>query len=200
MSRRRPPRGLDPEERALWRQVARTVRPIEPARLQAIEEPKPPAASDPPKASRTALKSGASGLPAEWFEGPPARRKTPAPIDRGGERRIQRGRVEVEARIDLHGLTQASARADLLDFLSRCRRRGLKTVLVITGKGAGKRAVDERRFQPWRPDEPSLPGVLRRSLPRWLAEPEFAAIVSGFAGAHRRHGGDGAFYVVLRRD
>ncbi len=200
MKQRRPPRGLSPEERALWRQVAKTVRPIEPSRLKAVEEPKPPEASDPPRPARAALKSGASGLPAEWFDGAPARKKPPVPVDRGTERRIQRGRVEVEARIDLHGLTQARARADLLAFLTRCRGRGFKTVLVITGKGAAKRALDERRFQPWRPDEPSLPGVIRRCLPRWLAEPDFAAVVSGYAGAHRRHGGEGAFYVVLRRD
>jgi len=199
MSRRRPPRPLSAEEREAWRRVARTVNPLEPGRLKPLDDPTPPAADAGSHPRSAPDKAGAAGLPKAWFEGasaPPARH----PVDRGAERRVRRGRVEVEARIDLHGWTQVKARAELLAFLRRSHARGLKTVLVITGKGAAKRAVDERRYQPWRPDEPSLPGVIRRSFTRWLVEPDFAGLVSGYATAHRRHGGDGAFYVVLRRN
>jgi len=198
VSRRRPPRPLSAEEREVWRRVARTVKPLEADRLKALEDPAPPERGSAPKALSAPNKTGASGLPAEWFEGAPSRRPA-QPVDRGAEKRVRRGRVDVEARIDLHGWTQAKARGELLAFLRRAQTSGLKTVLVITGKGAGKRALDERRFQPWRSDEASLPGVIRRSFTRWLAEPDFAGLVSGYAAAHRRHGGDGAFYVVIRR-
>jgi DNA-nicking Smr family endonuclease len=97
----------------------------------------------------------------------------------GGHREAQlrRGRIEPEARIDLHGLTQEEAFRALVRFAGRERAKGHRVVLVITGKG----------------------GVLRSMLPRWLAEPELAAITAGIGPAHIKHGGPGAFYVALRR-
>ncbi|MCC5996729.1 MAG: Smr/MutS family protein, partial [Oceanicaulis sp.] len=114
-------------------------------------------------------------------------------------RRLRRGRVELEARLDLHGLTAAAARAQLLGFLTRAHARGLHTVLVITGKGAGARALDESRFEPWSPDARPLAGVLRRAFTGWMREPDFAPLCAGYSAAHARHGGDGAFYVIIRR-
>jgi DNA-nicking Smr family endonuclease len=97
--------------------------------------------------------------------------------------RVARGREPIDARMDLHGLTQAEAHAALARFLRSASARGARLVLVITGKGErdGKR------------------GVLRRQVPHWLALPEFREWVIGFEDAHMAHGGEGALYVRLRR-
>jgi DNA-nicking Smr family endonuclease len=101
--------------------------------------------------------------------------------------------VAIDARIDLHGLTQDQALSSLRHFLAMAHGSGYRTVLVITGKGFRAR---ERETEPW--DYVEEPGVLRRKLPEWLALPEFRQYVSGLAPAHIRHGGGGAFYVTLR--
>lgn len=96
-------------------------------------------------------------------------------------RRLTRERDPMGPRIDLHGLDQDRARASLTAFLHRARDDGWRAVLVITGKGS-------------RGD-----GVLRRMTPEWLAAPGLRALVSGVSEAHRRHGGQGALYVTLKR-
>jgi DNA-nicking Smr family endonuclease len=93
------------------------------------------------------------------------------------EAHLRRGRLDPEARIDLHGLTQEAAYRTLLNFLTRAQAQGAKLVLVITGKG----------------------GVLRSQLPLWLGQPDLRPLVAGLNAAHVRHGGAGAFYVLLRR-
>jgi DNA-nicking Smr family endonuclease len=95
--------------------------------------------------------------------------------------RIVREREEIGARIDLHGLDQDRARAALEAFLHRAWEDGYRAVLVITGKGL------------------SGDGVLRRRTPEWLAAPHLAPLVAGISEAHRRHGGEGALYVALKR-
>lgn len=173
-------RDLRPEERAIWRKVARTARPLNPGPSGPTREHFAGLLDG--KVTETAIR-----LPAAKPLDPP---KTP-PADRSAEKRVRRGRVEIGARIDLHGMTQERARALLGRFLHSARARGLSTVLVITGKGVSV---------PWRErsEEEAPPGVLRRKLPEWLAEPELRHLVSGYAPAHRRHGGEGAFYVTMR--
>jgi len=192
MSRR--PRMLSPEERELWRKIARGVRPLDPSRLRRLEDPDPPSPGTTDARPPAAPVKGAS-RPAPV----PAPKSGPAPPEQSGDRRMRRGRVEVEARLDLHGLTSARAREALLGFLGRAQAGGLRCVLVITGKGAGAHALDRLRYEPFDPEARPLPGVLRRAFSRWMGEPEFARLVSGYAPAHRRHGGDGAFYVMVRR-
>ena len=96
-------------------------------------------------------------------------------------RRLSRGGEAVAARIDLHGMTQDAARAALTRFIARSAEEGWRAVLVITGKGV------------------SGDGVLRRRAPEWLAEPPIRAHIAGVSEAHRRHGGEGALYVALKR-
>jgi DNA-nicking Smr family endonuclease len=91
------------------------------------------------------------------------------------------GREAIGARIDLHGLSQAGAQAALAAFVEDACARGLRGVLVITGKGL------------------LGDGVLRRRVPEWLAEPPLRSLVAGISEAHRRHGGSGALYVALKR-
>ena len=112
----------------------------------------------------------------------PARTKTYAPPqNRQNERAVRRGRQAVSASFDLHGHTRASAFQVLPGFLAREQAKGSQCVIVITGKGK------------------SGEGVLRRAFLNWLDVPEARALVSGYAPAHARHGGGGAWYVYLRR-
>jgi DNA-nicking Smr family endonuclease len=108
-------------------------------------------------------------------------------LDRRLKQRLARGLIAIDARIDLHGLTQAEAFAQLTAFLRRARRDGARTVLVITGKGgAGERDGSPR-------------GVLRRQVPLWLSASGLREAVIAFAPAATEHGGAGALYVRLRR-
>lgn len=104
--------------------------------------------------------------------------------------RLRRGRMPVEATLDLHGLSAAQAQPRLRQFLRGCYARQARCVLVITGKGR-HRGQDEF-------DRPSG-GVLRRSLDLWLNEPDLAPIVLRCVTAQPKHGGSGAFYILLRR-
>jgi DNA-nicking Smr family endonuclease len=99
---------------------------------------------------------------------------------------LSRGRSEIDARLDLHGMTQLHAHHALLSFLQHAHHDGLTFVLVITGKGTMSGGEFER-------------GVLRRQVPHWLSLPEFRALVTGFEEAHIGHGGSGALYVRIRR-
>jgi DNA-nicking Smr family endonuclease len=161
-------RGLSDEEKKLWRRVAARVK----ARRPVSESPQQ-VAFDPPK---RAAKSAVPSRP------PPSKPRavTPPPQDRGAERRVRRGKLEIAGKLDLHGHTQDTGRAALLRFLHDAHARGARTVIVITGVGRGGE------------------GVLKRRLPEWLAAPDLRPLVSGFAQAHRTHGGEGAYYVFLR--
>ena len=96
--------------------------------------------------------------------------------------------MQIDARIDLHGLTQSEAHIALLRFLQRAQREGLRHALVITGKGDGA----------WR-DPASGRGVLKRQVPLWLTLPEFRSFVVAVEQANVSHGGEGALYVKVRQ-
>jgi DNA-nicking Smr family endonuclease len=116
-------------------------------------------------------------------------------VERRKARRIAAGVIEIEARLDLHGMTQTAAHRRLVGFVQGAVARGLRTVLVITGKG-GPRQQPPAGAAWWEVDEI---GVLRRSVPRWLAEPPLRELVIGCQPASPRHGGDGALYILLKR-
>jgi DNA-nicking Smr family endonuclease len=180
MSRRRP---LSEDERALWRGFVRTITPLGPEREAAdLDRPlaaERPAPQQPPR-------------PAARQQDPPARKAPPlSPLGRRLKQRVARGREAIDARLDLHGLTQQQAHTALLRFLHRAQADGVRIALVVTGKGATKGAgkgtsTYER-------------GVLKRQVPVWLSLPEFRSLVVGFEDAHVGHGGEGALYVRLRR-
>jgi len=107
------------------------------------------------------------------------------PLGRRERAQLSKGKKEIEARLDLHGMTQARAHRALSGFLHRAHGDGLTFVLVITGKG--KIGAGSER------------GVLRRQVPEWLSQPEFRTLVVGFEEAHVGHGGAGALYVRIRR-
>src|SRR5262249_30229024 len=122
---------------------------------------------------------------------PPREAPPLAPLGRRLKQRVARGREPIEARIDLHGMTQAQAHAALLRFLHRAQADGARTALIVTGKGSAK-ASDDREAETGR-------GVTSGQVPLWLALPECRPLVVGFDDAHVGHGGKGALYVRLRR-
>jgi len=180
-SERRGRRGLKAEDRALWDEVKKTIDPLR-ARSDEIA-PEEPAAEKPAMPKKPAKPRPAPVVPAT--KGPPPL----APIDRRLRQRLVRGQVTIDARLDLHGLKQAEARARLGTFLAAAQARGASLVLVITGKGEGAPAD-------W---DGAERGILRRQVPMWLALPELRALVIGFEQAAPSHGGAGALYVRIRR-
>ena len=129
----------------------------------------------------------------------PKAKKSAAKIKPGGSgldgntrERLKRGGLKPQARIDLHGMTQDAAHRALLAFLQRSRKNGLRLTVVVTGKGN----PDKEEASAW---TMRSHGVLKEMVPRWLNEPEFAALIAGTAPAHIRHGGGGALYVYLRK-
>jgi DNA-nicking Smr family endonuclease len=118
---------------------------------------------------------------------PPPAKPVPnvEPLDRKLKRRLARGVIEIDARLDLHGKTQSQAHSALLRFLHKAQGDGARFVLVITGKGTR----DDGRER----------GVLKRQVPLWLRLPEFHGYVAGIEDAHVGHGGEGALYVRIRR-
>ena len=127
---------------------------------------------------------------------PVKRKKTAAKssgLDGSTAEKLKRGELTPGARIDLHGMTEAAAHAALLSFLAGAQLRGVRLALVITGVGNPKHHAGAERMR-------TPHGVLKQMVPRWLNENAFAAVISGSGPAHRRHGGDGALYVNLRKN
>ena len=186
----RPRRGQATEDEIrLWREATRDVRPlIETAR---VPEPPPAAPTAQPPAS-TAPSRSVSQLPAHVPAQPlpvVQGRGSVAGLDRRSAMRLRRGTLAVEARLDLHGMTQEEAHHALNGFLSAQIRAERRVVLVITGRGFSQSGRE--------PGETG--GILRRSLPRWLHEGANRERVLAYSPAQPRHGGNGAFYVLLRR-
>ena len=178
MSSRGGKRVLSYEERVLWSTITRSISPLAGRTVENETEDEAPAPA-PASPSRVRASVTAATI------APPPKPKAPplAPLGRRMRQRVARGREAIDARFDLHGLTQAEAHAALSRFLHSAGGRGARLVLIITGKG--RRGGE--------------PGVLRRQVPLWLALPEFRDLVIGFEDAHVAHGGEGALYVRLRR-
>ncbi len=107
-------------------------------------------------------------------------------VDRRLGQRLKRGQLPIEAKLDLHGMRRDDAHGELNAFLAWAQSRGTRCVLVITGKGR-RTPLDEER------------SVLKAMLPRWLNEPPNRNRILAFAHARPQHGGEGAFYVLLRK-
>jgi DNA-nicking Smr family endonuclease len=189
MSRDGRRRYLTYEERVLWTTVTKSMTPLRgsasagyPAEAEIAETPKPPR----PLAKAPKLAKPAAALPPAPPPVPPPPGLTP--LTRRMRRGVARGKQAIDARLDLHGLTQHEAHSALLRFLKSASARDARLVLVITGKGRRGDSDGERER-----------GVLRRQVPQWLSLPEFRNYVVGFEDAHIAHGGEGALYVRVRR-
>lgn len=132
---------------------------------------------------------------------PPSSKRAKPPVagetglDGRTDERLRRGTLAPDARLDLHGLTEREAHNSLLLFLRTAQLRSCKLVLVVTGKGA--RIAPDAPFDMELHTRPR--GVLKSAVPRWLKEREFAGLVAGTRDAHRKHGGEGALYIYLRK-
>jgi DNA-nicking Smr family endonuclease len=186
-----------PHDFHLWTAVAATVDPLRrkgllkfggvPLPLPAEESGPVAVASKAPPRRQAARKPF---LPPYQAPLPSAAHADKA-VDPAIQKKVGRGRIEIDGRIDLHGMTQDEARGALHRFIHARFSRGDRTVLVITGKGV-KTDSDYIAAMSQR-------GVLRTMLPIWLGEPSLSPLVSGWSVAARGHGGEGAWYVRLRR-
>lgn len=196
------PRALAKEEERLWAEVRKRTTKLENVTPRAMSfdaffESLEPAVTplkakkqtdktEPPKTDTAHLAQLWSNRPAKVaspFGAPAKPKKAPIdPIEPRLRRRIVGGREDIDAKIDLHGLTQNDAHPVLDAFIQRSFSRGFRTVLVITGKGRSKGSE----------------GVLRRMVPIWLNQPELKLLVSGWDEASPNHGGAGALYVRLK--
>lgn len=179
-------RKLGRDERILWGKVARTTRLISGKiedldDLQEIEPESSPdirAPNSPPPFPKMIVEAVAD-TPHPVLK----KDRIHHPLEKPVKRKLTRGRLALEARIDLHGMFQSEAHAVLLDFLIRAHERGLRHVLVITGKG---RSMGSE-------------GALKRAVPMWFSKPEYRYLISSYEDASMNHGGDGALYVRLAR-
>jgi DNA-nicking Smr family endonuclease len=163
-----PPAG----DRAVWHEATRDVKPLR-ARIAPVS-PSPIVAPEPgPIGTEQLQASSPQSAALDRFAG----------IDRANAERLKRGLHRIEARLDLHGMTQTEAHRELAAFVAVSRDAGRRCVLVITGRGLG----------------PSGPGILKNALPRWLEEPGLRHQILAIAPAQPRHGGAGATYLLLRR-
>lgn len=178
-----PERAVSADEKALWREVMETVRPLAPGKGR----DKPPAVPAPVARTKpgTPLPRPRPVLPPRKPEPPaePPLEHGEAPgLDKRTRLRLRRGQVEIQGVMDLHGLTQVEAHRALAGFLEGAHGAGKRAVLVITGKGLTPGS-----------------GVLRAAVPRWLNEPAMRSMIRAFSHAAPKDGGEGALYVLLRR-
>ena len=174
----------------LWTEVKRSVHPLRPEPVEPPEpEPLPiPAAKPPPVFSKNLKWTGPS-LPPFRPVSRSARTEPGREIEPRLRRALVRGRIDIDATIDLHGMRQGEAHAALKRFIKARVLQGDRTILVITGKGLS-RADDMQMVEK---------GVLRSMLPIWLSQPDLAPMIGGWDAAAQGHGGQGAYYVRLRR-
>lgn len=188
----RPPRGLSREEAELWGRVARTVKPLSKA-------VKRPAAADPAAVPFSKAKPAPRAAPAVQRAAPPPKALEPKqvasrPLDRHGldgswERKLAKAEISPDFTLDLHGHNLDGAYSRLEHGLTQAVALGARLVLVITGKPRPVEAADRGGRR----------GAIRAKLLDWLAHGSHAHRIAAVRGAHPRHGGTGAVYVVLKR-
>jgi DNA-nicking Smr family endonuclease len=172
-------RRLAPDEKALWQKVIATVRPLHGSDIEPAPPPDPmePVASAPPAPRQTATKPAA----------PTRQAKPGTTLDASWDRRLSRGLVQPELTVDLHGHNLGTAYSVLDSRLADAVAEGARVLLLITGK-----APEGDRW-------PVKRGAIRAAVGDWLAASRHAGDIAAVRGAHPRHGGVGALYIVLRR-
>jgi DNA-nicking Smr family endonuclease len=162
-------RAAASHDRTVWAEAMREVTPLRGRRAPILPELQ----AEPGPSAENLPTAPADTRPFDSFAG----------IDRANAERLKRGLHPIEARLDLHGRTQAEAHRELADFVCSCHEAGRRCVLVITGRGLG----------------PDGPGILKSAVPRWLEEAGLRRRILAVAAAQPRHGGGGALYLLLRR-
>jgi DNA-nicking Smr family endonuclease len=194
----RPPKGLSAAEAALWARLAATVKPLNPPRARLGE-------GNYPQGGGGGGGAAAAGAAAPLRHAPAARATSPSKLgeDRGKtpplssnrgldsswERKLARAAIAPDFTLDLHGHTLEQAHARLDAGLAQAKAMGARLVLLVTGKARPAPAADRGAQR----------GAIRAKVLDWLAAGPHASDIAAIRKAHRRHGGDGALYVVLRR-
>ncbi len=191
MTRRR---DLSPEEASLWRRVAKTTKAYKaiPAAVlpEATAPQVAPKASDPEMPHLVLRRAKATRDAPKRPQSRGVEKLSIGVADASGHKKVRRGKLNIDARIDLHGMRQSEAQAALATLIAHTRAEHGRCILVVTGKGRPV-GSGEDYMTPG-------PGVIRRRLPEWLASPSIREHVSGFATAHAKDGGTGAYYVLLK--
>ncbi len=180
-------KSLSKADQRIWDHVRASVEPIEGRvspttdELDAwLEENTTPRAGnhlyDPPKAVSTSLKKI---VPIYGVEG----------MMRSKQRALTRGQLEPTARIDLHGDRLETARERFERFVKTSAQDRHKIILVVTGKGGQVRQSDFGL---------QVSGVIKRAFPEWVRAPEMSKLIAHFCPSHKKHGGEGAFYIFIR--
>ncbi|RWO79273.1 Smr/MutS family protein [Mesorhizobium sp.] len=167
---------LSEDDRVLWNLVARTAKPLKGKSAVDIPDIGLDIADDTKPMLRDQAMAPAAATKARTQHVSHA-------LDEPTLEKLSKGRLPIEGRVDLHGLSQDEAYSLLFSFLHRAHAGGIRYVLVITGKGSSSGGD----------------GILRRAVPAWLSTPAFRPLVSSHDHAARKHGGSGALYVRLRR-
>lgn len=175
-------RTLTPEEKRLWMQITRDIAPLDSPEEGPVEEAPPSVNSHPP--AHPHLPS----IPRSPAQRLPLAQGAYAGIDHHTAERFRKGKYPLDATLDLHGMTRDVAFAALARFLRAHQQRRSRCLLVITGKGARKGEHDAAPV-----------GILRALMPQWLAAEEIRPMILAFDAAAPRHGGSGAYYILLRR-
>ncbi|RWO23107.1 Smr/MutS family protein [Mesorhizobium sp.] len=167
---------LSEDDRVLWNLVARTAKPLKGKSAVDIPHIGPDIADDTKPMLRDQAMAPAAATKART-------QNVSHALDEPTLEKLSKGRLPIEGRVDLHGLSQDEAYSLLFSFLHRAHAGGIRYVLVITGKGSSSGGD----------------GILRRAVPAWLSTPAFRPLVSSHDHAARKHGGSGALYIRLRR-
>jgi DNA-nicking Smr family endonuclease len=171
-------RSLSPEEQALWDQVAATIRPLS---REPLKTPDKAAQAKAPPVRRAPTKQSAPKI--EQKQSLP----TPGSLDSGWDKRLRSGSVEPDRILDLHGLNLDQAWSAIDRGLEAAIASGHRVLLLITGHA--------------RPGAPPVErGKIRAAVHDWLAVSRHAPRIAAVRGAHRRHGGGGSLYIILRRN
>lgn len=181
-------RRLSPEEQALWKALAKTVRPLRRVRPKPLAVDEPIAKADaPPVPPRVRGR-----VPPVRPPDPPAvQRPAPVPVlDSSWEKKIRGGRLVPDMSVDLHGLNLAAAHLRLDRLLGDAVMSDARVLLVVTGKPRSHRPL---------PGESGKRGAIRAEIGDWLARSPYAGRIASVRAAHLRHGGEGALYIILRR-
>ena len=188
------PRGLCDEESEAWEKLAATVTPMHPPRAGEGDHAKHGGGA-PQIVGKGAQKEPAlrKQQPARPVAIAPRAQPKPSPpgnLDSHWDRRLKSGALQPDLTLDLHGYNLDAAYDRLMGGVAQARALGMRTILLVTGKPRPVAAADRGASR----------GVIRAKVLDWLAASSHHTAIAAVRRAHQRHGGDGALYIVLKRE
>ena len=188
----RPPRGLTADEAALWRKITATVKPLaakDPPLLGEVAAAQRQTEGDRPVVIKPPGRPATRPLHRPAAGPPPPKREDRQTLDSTWDKKLARGTLQPDFTLDLHGHTLDAAHRRLDHGLAQAKAMGARLVLLVTGKPRPAEAADRG----------SRRGAIRANVLDWLAAGPHGPDIAAVRTAHRRHGGEGALYLVLRR-